>query len=350
MTMTHKTPSNSDHCTHDKAWTVDCSECGRAAFREGLDLSNNAVRIRLEMLEHAAFSETTKAMRGMLEHNDKLAEALSKPIPMRLPCPKCGALHVDEGEFATKAHHAHACQACGEVWRPAVVYTVGVRFLPGFRNAEVAPPSPAVERETDSAWFYAEASDAEDWHGPHDSEADAVAEARADYAGAREDFWVDEALPVDWQKVFASFADVDRVLEDLGDYIGDNEHVPDPEPEFATSKAEAQAALEAWFAAHVKMRPYYQCVGKPKGYLVSDPQPASPDARPLEPAPCVDCRGTGYVSNRRDSLPCSRCGGTGAEPPPGMAGPAPTNSTRTSTPASNAASTRCSSAKWARCC
>lgn len=58
------------------------------------------------------------------------------PIPMRLPCPSCGVLHIDEGEFATKAHHTHACQACGSVWRPAVVATVGVRFLPGFQDDE----------------------------------------------------------------------------------------------------------------------------------------------------------------------------------------------------------------------
>lgn len=56
------------------------------------------------------------------------------PIPMRLPCPDCGALHIDEGEFATRPHHTHACQECGAVWRPAVVHTVGVRFLPGFKN------------------------------------------------------------------------------------------------------------------------------------------------------------------------------------------------------------------------
>lgn len=59
------------------------------------------------------------------------------PIPMRLVCPRCGELHIDEGEFATKPHHTHACQGCGEVWRPAVVHTVGVRFLPGFKNDEV---------------------------------------------------------------------------------------------------------------------------------------------------------------------------------------------------------------------
>lgn len=57
-----------------------------------------------------------------------------KPIPMRLHCPECGTLHIDAGEFATKVHHTHACQSCGMVWRPAVVPTVGVQFLPGLKN------------------------------------------------------------------------------------------------------------------------------------------------------------------------------------------------------------------------
>lgn len=59
---------------------------------------------------------------------------MSEPIPMRLVCEDCGILHIDEGEFATKPHHTHACQHCGLVWRPAVVATVGVQFLPGFKN------------------------------------------------------------------------------------------------------------------------------------------------------------------------------------------------------------------------
>lgn len=58
-----------------------------------------------------------------------------EPIPMRIPCPACGVMHLDVGEFVTKVHHTHACQECGMVWRPAVVATVGVRFLPGFKNA-----------------------------------------------------------------------------------------------------------------------------------------------------------------------------------------------------------------------
>jgi len=61
------------------------------------------------------------------------------PIPMRLCCEACGELHIDEGEFATKPHHTHSCQSCGLTWRPAIECTVGVQFLPGFRNASAAP-------------------------------------------------------------------------------------------------------------------------------------------------------------------------------------------------------------------
>ena len=63
----------------------------------------------------------------------------SEPIPMLLPCPACGERHIDEGEFVTKPHHTHACQNCGMVWRPAIVHTFGVRFLPGFKNAPELP-------------------------------------------------------------------------------------------------------------------------------------------------------------------------------------------------------------------
>jgi len=42
-------------------------------------------------------------------------------------------LHIDGAEFESKPHHTHACQNCGLVWRPAKVYTIGVRFLPGYK-------------------------------------------------------------------------------------------------------------------------------------------------------------------------------------------------------------------------
>jgi hypothetical protein len=75
-------------------------------------------------------------------------EAPSAPVPMLLTCPCCGARHIDEGEFATRDHTTHACQICGMCWRPALAPTVGVRFLPGFKN-EVAgePHQPDLRRE-----------------------------------------------------------------------------------------------------------------------------------------------------------------------------------------------------------
>lgn len=55
-------------------------------------------------------------------------------IPMIIWCPSCRARHIDKDRFETKPHHTHACQSCGMVWRPAIVCTVGVQFLPGFKD------------------------------------------------------------------------------------------------------------------------------------------------------------------------------------------------------------------------
>jgi rubredoxin len=57
-----------------------------------------------------------------------------KPVPMILFCPVCHARHIDEGKFATHGHATHACQNCGVVWKPALVDTVGVQFLPGYKS------------------------------------------------------------------------------------------------------------------------------------------------------------------------------------------------------------------------
>lgn len=54
--------------------------------------------------------------------------------PMILHCPMCHARHLDLGEFLEKAHHTHACQNCGHVWRPAKINTHGVQFLPGYKG------------------------------------------------------------------------------------------------------------------------------------------------------------------------------------------------------------------------
>jgi rubredoxin len=63
-------------------------------------------------------------------------ERLSAPRAMLLWCPQCNTRHIDKNDFATKPHHTHACQSCGHVWRPAIESTCGVRFLPGFKNAD----------------------------------------------------------------------------------------------------------------------------------------------------------------------------------------------------------------------
>lgn len=55
-------------------------------------------------------------------------------LPMILYCPMCNARHIDEDEFAEKVHHTHACQSCGNVWRPAIANTHGVQFLPGYKS------------------------------------------------------------------------------------------------------------------------------------------------------------------------------------------------------------------------
>lgn len=62
------------------------------------------------------------------------ATQFEQSIPMILHCPECSTRHIDAGVFATRAHYTHACQHCGFVWRPAIVSTVGVQFLPGFKD------------------------------------------------------------------------------------------------------------------------------------------------------------------------------------------------------------------------
>lgn len=88
-------------------------------------------RIRLAAKSGATMELPPSALQQLLEQ---------PPIPLRITCPECGQLHVDEGEWETRVHHSHSCQHCGLTWRPAVVPTVGVRFLPGFKNAK--PPTP----------------------------------------------------------------------------------------------------------------------------------------------------------------------------------------------------------------
>jgi hypothetical protein len=60
------------------------------------------------------------------------AAAEPKPVELILFCPECKARHIDLPD--SRAHRTHACQTCGFNWAPAVVPTVGVRFLPGCKD------------------------------------------------------------------------------------------------------------------------------------------------------------------------------------------------------------------------
>lgn len=114
-------------------------KAGRLSARgeEGLNVQLQESNRQLNEIASAQEKELS-GLRSRLGVAESLLERNRLPIPMRIPCPSCKTLHVDEGEFADKPHHTHACQSCGNVWRPAIVDTVGVRFLPGFKNREEA--------------------------------------------------------------------------------------------------------------------------------------------------------------------------------------------------------------------
>ena len=80
------------------------------------------------------FEVTFELQRRLREFVDVVRTTEGAPIPMILVCPACGSRHIDEGAWILNRHHTHACQECGMVWRPAVVATVGVKFLPGFKD------------------------------------------------------------------------------------------------------------------------------------------------------------------------------------------------------------------------
>jgi len=136
----------------------------------------------------------------------------------------------------------------------------------------------ATEREpaATNMWFYAPTCDAEDWNGPHDSIEDTLEAARSDYTGAIHEFWVDEAHPVDWDQALRRFVDADDLLDRFAEYVGDNEHIEDPEPEFRVNKEAAQEALERWAVEHLSMRDYWQCIGKAVVYPVTPPVTPKP--------------------------------------------------------------------------
>jgi hypothetical protein len=116
--------------------------------------NDDKYRDLVECIEHAVggyawmatYPENAALARPISELFDRAHVATQPPVPMLLHCPMCHMRHIDEGEFATKHHHTHACQnpKCGHVWRPAIVPTVGVWTLPGFLNEPQAADGDAL--------------------------------------------------------------------------------------------------------------------------------------------------------------------------------------------------------------
>jgi hypothetical protein len=123
-------------------WSSEVMDAMRTKYQ---DLAEAVVLAVGGYVWNSAYPENASIVRGISELFDRVHVATAPPVPMLLHCPMCGERHIDEGEFATKEHHTHACQGfvvkdgkkrrCGHVWRPAIVATVGVEALPGFVNA-----------------------------------------------------------------------------------------------------------------------------------------------------------------------------------------------------------------------
>ncbi len=115
-----------------------------AILRVARALGNAETNPKLDEIVRASEMLTRRADRLKSERDAAIRAATTipepSPTPMILTCPSCSARHIDEGEFATKPHHL---PGCGMVWRPALVPTVGVQFLPGFKNAP--EPVAAIE-------------------------------------------------------------------------------------------------------------------------------------------------------------------------------------------------------------
>lgn len=123
-----------------------------AELKRNTNRVNEDVRIILDYSRDAA-----KAFEAEIQTLRARISDLEKPVALWLSCPQCSTRHVDVGEYATKPHVAHTCQnkACGLTWRPAVVATVGVQFLPGSEDDPKCASSAVVLSPADRAAVYA---------------------------------------------------------------------------------------------------------------------------------------------------------------------------------------------------
>lgn len=76
------------------------------------------------------------------------------PVPMILFCPRCGTRHIDQADppgWLNPPHRSHLCAACGNIWRPADIATVGVASIGTRGRLDVDPPRQAGGLPFDNA-------------------------------------------------------------------------------------------------------------------------------------------------------------------------------------------------------
>jgi hypothetical protein len=114
---------------------ADMDKNAIAQALKDLDWKRLPVRNR-EAIEQAIAALEQGDLNTPKQAVDGVAPSLAAPIPMLLFCPACGLQHIDATEPARDGekawdkppHRSHKC-ACGTVWRPADVPTVGVASI-----------------------------------------------------------------------------------------------------------------------------------------------------------------------------------------------------------------------------
>lgn len=75
-----------------------------------------------------------EALNDLRSYNDERSKnAFSEGV---LHCPKCGAIHLDEGEWAKRLHHKHLCLYCNHIWK-LDSYVFGISVEERERSGEV---------------------------------------------------------------------------------------------------------------------------------------------------------------------------------------------------------------------
>lgn len=124
-------------------------ESRKKSEQEGVLEATQAIANLFLAIKAEAYAERSWARvvdlveQGRVVLERALTDGPTPPIPMALYCP-AGHRHLDLGEWATRPHRTHQCQAvvyeggpdgrgeyvCGLEWRPANFPTVGVEKLP----------------------------------------------------------------------------------------------------------------------------------------------------------------------------------------------------------------------------